>query len=192
MAGSNSKPIGKIQEKALFFSNFIKNPLTNASVIPSSKRASKKILENIDFSKINSVLELGPGNGIFTGEIIKRCKPDTKIVLIEIEDSYIKILKRKFGKRIIIENTWAHNMADVLDKHNINPVDLIISGLPFSGDENKKDLNNAILEQADQGAIYRFFTYMPGFMKKAYKDMPIEKYNFVFRNIPPMWIYGIN
>jgi len=179
-------------EKALFFKNFIKNPLRNASVIPSSKAATKAILKGIDFKKIDVIVELGPGSGVFTKEIIAQAKPTTKIVVIELEETYLSILKNKFGNRIVLENTSAHLLNEVLEKHNINKVDLIVSGLPFLKGEIKKKVDETIVDFANNGTIYRFFTYMPPIMKKVYKEMPIEKKNMEIKNIPPFWVYGMN
>ncbi|MDX2245894.1 MAG: rRNA adenine N-6-methyltransferase family protein [Bacteroidia bacterium] len=179
-------------EKTLFLKNFLKNPLRNASVIPSSAAAARAMVDGINWDKINTVVELGPGNGVFTEEILANCKEGTTIILIEIEESYIKLLNAKFDGRIHIEHTSAHLMDEVLAKYDKTHADLIISGLPFLPDEYKTLTNEAILRHTEKGAIYRFFTYMPPVMKRVYKDMPLEEIRFVPANIPPMWIYGIN
>lgn len=182
-----------IQELILFTINFLKNPLRNASIVPSSVFAGREIINNIDFSGIETIIELGPGTGIFTREIIRKCKPETKIILIELEDTYVNLLRRKFGKRVIIENTSAHLLDEVLKRNNIEKVDLIVSGLPFSlPHEILEKLCISIKRQTDNGTIYRFFTYMPPIMKLAYTDLPIREVSFVSRNFPPLWVYGIN
>lgn len=183
----------KVQsEKVLFFKNFIKNPTRNASVIPSSKAATKAILKGIDFDKVDVIVELGPGSGVFTKEIIAQANPSTKIVVIELEESYLSVLERKFGDRILLENTSAHLLRDVLDKHGLEKVDLIVSGLPFLKGEIKEKVDRTIMDFTEEGTIYRFFTYMPPIMKRVYKSMPIEKKNMEPWNMPPFWVYGIN
>ena len=84
------------------------------------------------------------------------------------------------------------NLEKVMRKHGITNIDLIISGLPFLPKETKKKVFKAIKKQTDKGAKFRFFTYMPPIMKKVYKDLPVEKKSFVLKNVPPMWVYGIN
>lgn len=176
----------------LFGVNFLKNPLRNASVFPSSAIATKAMFAHIDFSSINVVVELGPGTGVFTEEILKRCKPDTKVILIEIEESYIKLLREKFGNRVTIEKASAHILESILVKHGIDKADLIISGLPFMLGGVEGELFETIKKHTKNGAIYRFFTYNPPAMKQMYKNLPIRKISFVLRNFPPLWIYGIN
>ena len=81
------------KERALFLLNFIKNPIRNASIIPSSKIASSAMMKGINWEKVNTIVELGPGSGTFTREILARCKPNTKVILFELETSYVELLK---------------------------------------------------------------------------------------------------
>lgn len=182
-----------MKNKLHFAFNFLRHPLQNASLIPSSYRASKAMLDGIDFSTITSVVELGPGTGVFTTEILKRCEPNTKVLLIEIEELYVNLLRAQFGDKVIIERASAHLLDTILVKHRIGRVSLIISSLPFSLPEHIKErLFESVKTHTGQGTTFRFFTYSPPLMKRAYKSLPIRKVSFVLRNIPPLWVYGIN
>ena len=46
------------------------------SIRPSSRFLGEKMLENIDFIRSKSLIELGPGCGVFTDMIIDRMAPD--------------------------------------------------------------------------------------------------------------------
>ncbi|MDO8594325.1 MAG: rRNA adenine N-6-methyltransferase family protein [bacterium] len=182
-----------MNNKLRFALNFLRHPIRNASVIPSSVSACKAMVSGIDFSKINTVVELGPGTGVFTAEILKRCRTGTKIILVELEPTYVTLLRKKFGDRVIVEQASAHMFAALAAKHTEQPIGLIISGLPFSLPHGTKEkLFASIKEYTDRGVIYRFFTYNPPLMKRVYKSLPIRKISFVFRNFPPLWVYGIN
>ncbi|HJW29061.1 MAG TPA: hypothetical protein VJ508_07395, partial [Saprospiraceae bacterium] len=176
-----------LSEKLLFFKNFIRHPLQNASVIPSSRKAAKAVLTRLDWSRINTVVELGPGNGTFTRQILTECKPGTTLILIELEASYVEILRRKFGKSIHVVNDSAHRIHEILGTFGLKRTDLIVSSLPFLPNPIRAQVNAAILHETQLGAAFRFFTYMPPIMKWFYKGMPLQKLKFVLENIPPMW-----
>jgi len=176
----------------LFLKNFLRNPLRNASVIPSSNKASKAVLSELDWNKIKTIVELGPGNGTFTKQILAQCRPGTTLILIELEESYIKLLKNKFGDKVHVMHDSAHNIHPILESLGLQKTDLIVSSLPFLPNPIRDQVNKAILRETESGAAFRFFTYMPPIMKLFYKGMPLRKIAFVLENIPPMWIYGIN
>jgi len=180
------------KERGLFLLNFIKNPIRNASVVPSSKVAGRAIISGIDWDKIETVVELGPGPGTFTREILAACRPGTNIILIDLEESYVHFLRQQFGSRVKVVHDSAHRMNEILEEMNLPKADLIISSLPFLQKQIHLKIFDAILKQTAQGAIYRFFTYIPAVMKWHYRDLPLHKVKFVLKNIPPMWIYGIN
>lgn len=182
----------KNRDRFLFARNFLNNPLRNASIMPSSSFASKAMLKGLDFSVIDTVVELGPGTGVFTKEIVKRCRPNTKIILVELEKSYVRSLKEKFDGQAIVENQSAYYLDEILKKHGVVTPDLLISGLPFFEEALSPHLLKTIKSLTEQGTIFRFFTYMPPAVKRIYKNLPIRMHRFVLRNIPPLWIFGIN
>lgn len=183
----------KTNETKLFFKQFFKKPLANASIIPSSKAAAKAIVQDINFSKADVIVELGPGTGCITEEILRHAKPKTKIILVEIETIYVNHLRKKFGNKIIIEQTSAHLLENILQKHNIRKIDVIISGLPFAMPTIIfQKIIASIKAQTDKGTILRYLTYMPPIMKRHYKKLPIQKKAFVLKNFPPLWVYGVN
>lgn len=179
-------------EKLQFALQYLLHPFRNASVTPSSAFAARAMVSGIDFSQIEVIVELGPGTGVFTDEILKQCKPETKIILIEIEESYVALLREKFGSRVIVEQASAHLLETIVAKHTDKKVGLIISGLPVHLPAVKKALFAAIEKYTEAGAYYRFFSYLPPLVKHEYRELPIRKLSFVLRNVPPLWVYGIN
>ncbi len=150
------------------------------------------MIKGVDFSKVKVVVELGPGNGCITEEILRQIKPKTKVLLVEIEQTFAELLLKRFGENVILEQSDAAELASILNKHNIRKVDLLISGLPFLPEKPKRKLFASISELTHEGTIFRFLTYMPPIMKRVYRDLPVERQAFSCRNIPPIWVFGIN
>lgn len=176
----------------IFLANFLRHPLRNASVVPSSRAASAMILRGIDFSRMDVIVELGPGDGPITEEILRRCKSGTRVILIELESTYIPVLKEKFGNRVIIEQSCASKLGEILARHGIDHPDVIVSGLPFMPKPIMDKVVRAIKVQTDAGVLFRFFTYLPPIMRRKYRLLPISKRGFIAKNVPPLWVYGVN
>ncbi|MBS8122330.1 class I SAM-dependent methyltransferase [Candidatus Vampirococcus lugosii] len=184
-----------MKDNILFAKNFFKNPSRNASLVPSSNTLSKKLINGIDFDNINYIMELGPGTGVITQEIIKNMKTDSKLILVELENSYVDMLFNRYSSysNIFVEKNTAENMFDILSKYEFPKLDIIISSLPILPEKNRTKLVNNILKADSQwGSVYRTITYMPFIFKKVYKNMGLELKERVISNFPPVWIRGKN
>ena len=177
--------------KWVFARKFLTSPGTNGSIVPSSKAASRHMFADLDFSAIDTVVELGPGLGNFTAQYLKRSKPGTKAVLFEIDSDYRRHLERRYGGAITLASD-AREMPQVLESLGIGNVDLIVSSLPFTLGGALPSIISHIKRQTELGAVFRFYTYLPFVMKRHYRSLPVCKRAFVLRNLPPMWIYGVN
>ncbi|MEF2174893.1 MAG: rRNA adenine N-6-methyltransferase family protein [Candidatus Absconditabacteria bacterium] len=178
----------------LFAFEFFKNPIANASIIPSSRFLSEKMIEDIDFQNIRCIVELGPGTGCFTKHIVEKANKDCKIITIELNDCYANLLKTKYKDKIKVENCSAHLLDELLKKHNIEKVDLIVSGLGFVTLPNSitKPLLNKINQHTKNGTIFRTFTYRPKKFEEIFSGMNIKRKSFTPLNLPPAHVYGIN
>ena len=177
--------------KWVFARKFLTSPGINGSIVPSSKAASRHMFADLDFSAIDTVVELGPGLGNFTAQYLERSKPGTKAVLFEIDDDYRRHLQQRYGGAITLASD-AREMPQVLDALGIGHVDLIVSSLPFTLGGALPSIIGHIKRQTELGAVFRFYTYVPFVMKRHYRSLPVCKRAFVLRNLPPMWIYGVN
>ena len=77
------------------------------SVIPSSRFLSKKMLQPIDFKRAKVIIELGPGTGVFTKELVLQKHPNCQFVVIELNDAFFEDLKNELQipiKEMIIYN----------------------------------------------------------------------------------------
>ncbi|MGI6423076.1 MAG: 23S ribosomal RNA methyltransferase Erm [Candidatus Dojkabacteria bacterium] len=84
-----------------------------------------EILDKIDISKQDTVLDIGAGKGILTEELVKRCKD---VIAYEIDNHYYEILKEKFStdKNITIYN------KDFLNSNLPNTKYKVFANIPFS------------------------------------------------------------
>ena len=176
-----------------FFRMFIKQPMVNASITPSSKRAARKMFQGLNLGQMKYVVELGPGTGVFTDILSARLPYHCKVLLVELEGSFIKNLENKYDHRFEVIQSSACELDKLLSERGMDNVDLVISSLPFNMPKDVKNkLQDSLIDLTDNGACMRWFTYFPWLMKRHYKRFNLEKTAFVAWNFPPMWIYTVN
>lgn len=176
-----------------FLINFLKNPLQNASVVPSSRHAADEMLSGIDFGSVRYVVELGPGTGVFTRELLNRISSNAEVLAIELEQSYIEQLRGVGNTQLEVVQGSACELANHVERKGWPQVDLVVSSLPFVlPDTEKRKLFRYLQKCTESGTTMRWFTYMPAAMKPHYKEFDLRLHAFVLRNFPPMWVYTVN
>ena len=176
-----------------FLRMFIKQPKVNASITPSSRRAARAMVRGLALGKMEYVVELGPGTGVFTDILAERLSPSAKVLLIELEESYIRNLRTKYDERFEVVQCSACKLGALLEERGIKNVDLVISGLPYNmPEEVKTKLQKTLVNLTDKGTCMRWFTYFPFLMKRHYKQFDMRLADFIMWNFPPMWIYTVN
>src|SRR5271170_738899 len=129
---------------SLFLGKFLRHGTKIASLAPSSRWLSKATVGNVDWSKANVIVELGAGTGPITRAIADRVRPETKVVVLERDPDFAKILHERFDQFAnfdVIEGD-ARDLSAMLADRGIGRVDHVISGLPVPS--FPKDLQHAL------------------------------------------------
>lgn len=156
--------------RKMFLLEYIKNPRKVGAIMPSSKYLAHEMISSIDFEKADCIVEYGPGTGVFTEKILARSNEATKIILIEVNESFYNILKELYGhkRNVIILNDSAENIKEILKKNSIEKVDYIISGLPFAS--LPEEVSSNILNRTSEviGEYGQFITFQYTLFKEKY------------------------
>lgn len=100
-----------------FIKKAIKNPSTTGALMESSEQLAQLMVECADIKKSDRVIEIGPGEGAITKEILKHT---TKLHAIEINPELAKKIE---GCKVSVGS------AEQLSTYT-KPVNKIVSGLP--------------------------------------------------------------
>ncbi len=120
----------------LFFWEAMRSMGPTASMFPSSRHLANALTRPIDFRRARTVVELGPGTGAVTNEILKRLRPDAKLFAIDINPIFIDHLNATCSDpRLIPLHGSATDLLDLLTPHNVGPVDAVVSSLGLTGME---------------------------------------------------------
>ena len=176
----------------MFVLEYIRNPKIIGAIAPSSKYLANKMINSIDFKNTKCIVEFGPGTGIFSEKILSRVKEDTTVVLVEINNEFYNILKETYvhKKNVIIINDSAENIDIILEKYNIERVDYVLSGLPFTslpGEVSRTILAKTanILKGKGGFITFQYSLFKLNFFKEYFCDI---KYKKEIRNFPPAYI----
>ena len=102
------------------------------SVIPSSRFLIKGVLDPIDWQRARTIVEYGPGVGTITRDILSRMRPDAQLIVIEMNDEFVRFLKDTFNdKRLHVVQGSAADVRKVLAERGHDGADYIISGIPL-------------------------------------------------------------
>lgn len=175
-----------------FILQYILHPRATGALLPSSKYLAYKMINNIDFDSCNCIIEFGPGTGVFTEELIICKKVETKLLLIESNTEFYNLLKSKYGhiKNMYIINDSAEKIGYYIDRYNIESVDYIVSGLPFTSlpkDMAEKILNNTkeILKDTGIFITFQYTMLKKSFISNFFKNIKVRK---EFINFPPAYV----
>ena len=112
------------------------------AITPSSKKLAEKIVETADIKNRKVIVEFGPGNGVFTKEILSSKSKDAIYFAIELNPEQVEETKNNCPGALVYMDS-ATNLGKYLKKHGVEKCDCVISGLPFAN--FSESLQNEIL-----------------------------------------------
>ncbi len=179
-------------KKRDFLKQYLKNGKQVGSVRPSSRFLAKKMLEEIDFQNCKAVVELGPGDGVFTRKILDNLPSDSKLLVFELNDTFYNNLKANIqDPRLILIHDSAEKIQDYLHQYNLDKADAVISSLPLA--VFSAELRNACLENAHnalkEDGLYVQFQYTLQAKKYITQIFDETKIKFTALNFPPAFVY---
>lgn len=126
----------------LFFKESLRSLRLTASVFPSSGKLASALARPIDFERARIIVELGPGTGVITREILKRLHPDAKLFAIDLIPAFIHHLRATcHDPRLIPVRGSATDLQDLLAAHDVRCVDAVVSSLPLTAMDEETRTN---------------------------------------------------
>ena len=169
----------------------IRSIRTSGTITPSSNVLIGRLLGPIDFSKAQSIIELGPGNGCVTRTLLARMRPDCRLICLEVNNDFIAGLNDLADPRLHVYNACASSIRKILDDLSIHEVDHIVSSLPLAllDDAMVQNILRVVGKNLREGGKFLQYQYS----LKNYQDVkPIfkdVKLAFTLRNMPPAFVY---
>ena len=197
-----------------FFRQFRSRFKTTGAVAPSSRFLANAMTGPLQQHRGPArILEAGPGTGAVTRSIVKLLKPEDRLDLVELNESFVQLLERRFETDALYKRAAGQSQIHVCPLQDFEPdgrYDFIISGLPlnnFSAD-SVRDIFDAYFRLLAPGGVLSYFEYMyvrpmrklvsSGQEKERIDALDeimgehLDRHRFrtswVFVNFPPAWV----
>lgn len=139
------------------------------------------------------IVEFGPGTGVFTDEIVRRMRPDARLLVFEVDPQFVADLRARISDpRVVILAESADTVGQQLERLGLPAIDCIVSGLPFTS--LPRPLTHAILQATRAalrpGGVFVTYQYTPMLRALLSSYFPTTRISrFVLRNIPPALVF---
>ena len=178
----------------LFLGKFCRHGTKIASLAPSSPWLARATLDQVDWARARVVVELGAGTGPITRVIAERASPTTRVVVLERDPDFARLLRERFGHLAHFEVVEGdvRDLGALLADRGIHQVDAVISGLPVPSfpPALQLDLFRVVRSVLTPGGIYSQITEIPWVYQRLYRRYFADvRFHFEPRNFPPAGAY---
>ncbi len=118
------------EDEARFIKTWFENPKATGAVSPSGRSLSRTMARYVDPAVPGPVIELGPGTGPVTEALIRRGVAPDRLVLVEYDAAFCKLLARRFPGCHVVQGD-AYALGDTLRGLLDEPAAAVVSSLPL-------------------------------------------------------------
>lgn len=215
------KASGTLRRYGTFFRALRRGPSTVGAVAPSGRSLARAMVGPLAQATAEDVriLEVGPGTGVFTQEIVRHLRGRRHLDVVELEGMFVELLQQRFANEPALQAVRNH-----VEVHHAalqefaaaqkagEGYDFIISGLPLNNfsPETVSEILAVLEGLAKPGGVLTYFEYM--FFRAARSrlslraDSPIRRLDralnawqdhhqssreAVWLNVLPAWVHCV-
>ncbi|MGD8340343.1 MAG: methyltransferase domain-containing protein [Gammaproteobacteria bacterium] len=174
--------------------SWLDDPFAVGAVAPSGRPLGRMMTREVGAG--DRVLELGPGTGTLTNEILARGVSEDELFLLERSRRFAEMLECSFPQATVLQGD-ATVRQDALIPFS-GTFDCVISGLPlvlFSREQKRRLLREAFSLLTVTGAFYQF-TYggrCPLDRRQLDREgLKARCIGFIALNVPPAFVFRIS
>jgi len=183
-----------------FFNRFARRPWTIGAIAPSSARLARTVLNQCNFNSARTVVELGAGSGAITGLILRRLRPGTTFIALEIDPLQAEYLRKRFPGLVVCCES-AENLGACLARHQCGAADCIVSGLPWGNMSQRVQdrIMREVIASLRPGGRFCGFGYLhAGWFpsSRAFRQRLLNQFSrvrvspVIWGNLPPAFAYS--
>jgi phosphatidylethanolamine/phosphatidyl-N-methylethanolamine N-methyltransferase len=185
-------------DSARFLKSLVASPRLTGAVAPSGRALARAMAAAVGSPAHGLVVELGPGTGPVTRSLIEVGLPPERLVLIEYDGEFCRLLKQRFAHASIVQGD-AYDLPRTLEPFAGQPIAAVVSSLPLLNQpppRRTKLIADAFALMGPSGVFVQF-TY--GLMSPIPRETSAHLYSAVrskpiLLNLPPafVWTYRLD
>jgi phosphatidylethanolamine/phosphatidyl-N-methylethanolamine N-methyltransferase len=180
--------------KLFFLKQYFSKPSGTGAVTPSSRKLAQLMVRNLELEPNDVVVELGPGTGVFTRELLKQGVDPSKLILVEFNADFAKYLRGEFPGVRIVEGDAAE-LSMLLHSLGHGKVNRVVSGIPLRSlkPSHRRQIAEAIAASLEPGGVAVQFSYLKAspFPKEAAVKGGLigNRVGVALTNVPPAFVW---
>jgi len=179
-----------LRERARFLRSFVDGPRRVGAVLPTSARTVRATLDMAPVDRARCVVELGAGTGPYTREIVRRLRPDARLLAFELDPALAgKLATEVTDPRVQVITDSAANLEAHLGGER---PDVIVSGLPFTS--LPAGVRTAILGAAQAAlapdGVMLVLQYSPFIQRELERRFGSVRRRLSLLNVPPAVLFA--
>src|SRR3954454_7529782 len=179
-----------LRERTRFLRSFLEGPRRVGAVLPTSRYTVRATLDMALVAQAGLVVELGAGTGPYTREIVRRLRPDARLLAFELDPTLAgRLATEVIDPRVQVITDSAANLGAYLDGRR---PEVIVSGLPFTslpGPARQAILDAARSALADDGVML-VLQYSPFIQRELERRFGSVRRRLSLLNVPPAVLYA--
>ncbi len=188
-----NKIAARFREDIEFIKGWIKSPGAVGSIKPTGEIAARYMASLLPIEEGLPVLELGPGTGVITREILKRGVEPNKIVSIEYSKEFYDYLTANIPDVNFI-NGDAFDLSKTLKDVEYKVYAGVIGAIPLLNipmSQREDVIHESLKLVAPNGPFIQISYGAKPPVPAVPGKFTVEKSDRIFRNIPPagIWVY---
>jgi len=144
-----------------FLRHFLTNPMRTGAIVPSSRGLARLMTNNMKLDKAKIVVDVGAGTGAFTAEALRKVRPCAKVIAIEINPHFARVIKKRYPQVHLISDSVEH-LPRHLKRAGHRHADAVLCSLPWTHFPYplQRRLLDAIVDSLKPGGRFTTFAYI--------------------------------
>jgi phosphatidylethanolamine/phosphatidyl-N-methylethanolamine N-methyltransferase len=184
-------------DSARFLKSLLATPRLTGAVAPSGRALARAMAAAAGSPSHGLVIELGPGTGPVTRSLIEAGLPPARLVLVEYDATFCRLLERRFGEASVTQGD-AYDLPRTLAPFAGQPIAAVVSSLPLLNQPPPRRTKLVADAFALMGPAGVFVQFTYGLQSPIPREFCANHYSAarsrpILLNLPPafVWTYRL-